>query len=271
MRDPFDILDQALLTHRPITTFGLFSGGDDSLATLLALSTWARARQVVWRAAHIDTGTGIPETSQFVIQTCGRECWNLDVHRTPATRYEQMVLGYANLPGGFPGPALHRYYYQRLKDRRIADIIAYAKTGHRRSDRVMLVSGVRQLESRRRMGYDDPIQRRGAAVWVNPLFYWSKDLVLDRIERRMRNPASCLMHISGECLCGCMARPGELDEIRFWFPDTAARIDALARRAHENGFHWEWGGGGRPKDWLERRDAPADMPLCSSCASRQSE
>jgi hypothetical protein len=37
--------------------------------------------------------------------------------------------------------------------------------------------------------------------------------------------------MSGECLCGAFARPDELVEIRYHFPEVAQRIDELQVRA----------------------------------------
>jgi hypothetical protein len=47
--------------------------------------------------------------------------------------------------------------------------------------------------------------------------------------------------MSGECLCGAFAKPGELEMIRFFFPDTAAEIDELERKAKAAKKHCVWG------------------------------
>ena len=74
------------------------------------------------------------------------------------------------------------------------------------------------------------------------------------------NEVSDLIHMSGECLCGAFAKPDELEEIRQWFPDTAAEIDSLQAEVEAAGWkapYSRWGhGNGRPSKV---------GALCSSC------
>jgi hypothetical protein len=46
--------------------------------------------------------------------------------------------------------------------------------------------------------------------------------------------------MSGECLCGAFAKPGELKEIETWFPETGKRIRELERKVAAAGFPWGW-------------------------------
>lgn len=75
-----------------------------------------------------------------------------------------------------------------------------------------------------------------------------------------RNPVADLIHMSGECLCGAFAKPGELDEIGYWFPETKAEIEALeveVRAAGHREAICKWGHG---------QGSPSKAgPLCSSC------
>lgn len=43
-------------------------------------------------------------------------------------------------------------------------------------------------------------------------------------------------HMSGECLCGAFAKPGELDEIRFWYP---AMADELGLKEERHIVAWQ--------------------------------
>lgn len=77
----------------------------------------------------------------------------------------------------------------------------------------------------------------------------------------LNNPVSEKLHMSGECLCGAFAKPDELEEIRFWFPEVAAEIDRLeaevAAAGHREPF-CRWGHGqGKPTE--------KTGPLCTSC------
>jgi len=75
------------------------------------------------------------------------------------------------------------------------------------------------------------------------------------------NEVSQKLHMSGECLCGAFAKPDELEQIRFWFPDMAAEIDQLeadVRAAGHKEPFCRWGHGqGKPTEKTGK--------LCTSC------
>jgi DNA modification methylase len=83
--------------------------------------------------------------------------------------------------------------------------------------------------------------------------------------RNWLNEVADVLHMSGECLCGAFARPGEREEVAFWFPDDFAAIadleDAVASRDDiaPRRKRWGWGSACPVKD--EGRSGP----LCSSC------
>jgi len=272
-----DILDRAYAAHTPIAVVGMYSSGDDSGAMMIALEHWSKLRGVPFEVAHINTGIGI-EASRIHARTMAeRRGWRFSEWRTDPNHYVRMVTGQErarSVPGGFPGAPLHRMYYRELKDRRVADLMRAIKRGSPRSARVMLVSGIRQQESKRRMGYTNEVSKQRAQVWVNPLLRRSKSDCLDLMElgSMPRNPASMTCHMSGECLCGAMNSPGELAEIRFWFPETARRLDEIAAQVREAGFAWGWD---EPRPaWITALNAGQQplfdfMPLCVGCEARQ--
>lgn len=250
------IIADAIREHQPTAACALFSGGHDSLATAHV------AMQVpgVMGAAHIDTGTGIAETRQFVHETAERQGWHLREYRTPPQVYRDMVLR-----SGFPGPSAHRYCYIMLKERRLADMkreVAFRKP-------IMLITGVRRQESVRRMGHVDPVRRVGQWIWVAPLVNWSSMDVRDYVTDAglPSNPVVDLLHMSGECRCGAYAKTGELDEQEAWFPGSTAWIRALEREAAIRDLPARWG---RPPSryHVERKRGQLVLPLCSSCEAR---
>jgi 3'-phosphoadenosine 5'-phosphosulfate sulfotransferase (PAPS reductase)/FAD synthetase len=258
-----DLLDAETERHDASGVWSLLSGGDDSLATALVTSQAKRFRGCL----HIDTGIGIPETQDFVRETCARQGWPLKVYRAMdyGQDYDALVLAH-----GFPGPALHYKMYQRLKERALRVFIREHKT--RRRDRLILSTGVRQSESERRMGHAVQVSREGLKVWANPLFLATKFDCLDIImaARVPRSPVVELIHKSGECLCGSFAKPDELKEIALWFPTTAARIRALEARVKAAGQRaCVWGV--RPARERKRQPAIRDSagrrvgPLCQQC------
>lgn len=102
----------------------------------------------------------------------------------------------------------------------------------------MLVTGVRLDESDRRMGHVEAVVRNRAKVWVAPILNWSTDDKNDYIDREQihRNPVVANLCMSGECLCGAFANPGEITEIETFYPEAAARIRRLQDRARDAGF-----------------------------------
>jgi 3'-phosphoadenosine 5'-phosphosulfate sulfotransferase (PAPS reductase)/FAD synthetase len=199
---------------------------------------WAKARGIedVF-AAHIRTGTGVPQTTQFVVDTCEKQGWPLKVY-DPPVKYEDIVREY-----GFPGPAQHGLMYQRLKERCLRILVREHKVDFK--DRIMLITGVRQDESVRRMRHVDRIQREGAQVWAAAIWNWSKIDCANFVfkDRGLeRNPVVDMMHMSGECRCGAFARPGELDEWLAWFPDETQWILELQEEISTAGLRaWRWG------------------------------
>jgi hypothetical protein len=71
--------------------------------------------------------------------------------------------------------------------------------------------------------------------------------------------------MSGECLCGAFAKPGELAKIHLHFPKLGAKIDQLQIEAKAVGVYCKWGE--RPPK--KKKDAPQDeipfMPMCVNC------
>ena len=228
-----DLMSVAIEDHNPVAVYAMFSGGHDSLT-----ATHIAAQHPKFTAAvHINTGIGIEKTRQFVRDTCKREGWPLKEYRAvdQGQIYREHVLEY-----GFPGSFAHSMMYARLKERALRACIRETKINRR--DRVMLVTGVRSQESVRRMGHVDPIQHDGVKVWVAPIHDWSKGECSEYItERKLkRNEVVDLIHMSGECLCGAYAHPGELKEIEQWFPEVAHQIHQLEREVWDAGFPWRW-------------------------------
>jgi len=240
--------------HQPSHIFGMFSGGHDSLtATALA------AKHPAFTAAvHINTGIGIGATREFVRETCRREDWPLIEYQPDGKTYRDLVI-----EKGMPsGPKAHNTMFYWLKQRAIRRLVAEHK--QQRHDRIMLVTGIRASESERRMtaALAVPVRRDGAQLWVNPILDWSASAcgAFMAIECLKRNPVVDLLHRSGECLCGALARHSEITEIEQWYPEAAAEIHGYEELAREHGH---------PDDiWAARLHAPraqARLPLCWSC------
>src|SRR6202000_2366548 len=113
----------------------------------------------------VNTGIGIERTRQYVRDVCDQKLWPLMEVRTPIS-YEDIVLGRVQgYKGGFPGPPMHAFMYQRLKERAIRLAVAQDKEERvpnpkkRRAANVMFVSGIRHDESMIRAGYQRCISK----------------------------------------------------------------------------------------------------------------
>lgn len=252
-------------------TVVLYSGGNDS-TTLAHIF-----RRDVDYFAHANTTIGIEETRDFVRNTA--EEWGVPlIERKPprvADRYRALVLDQ-----GFPGPAMHWKMFTRLKERCLEQI-QRELVSNPRKERVVFIAGRRRQESARRSNVPE-MERKGSRVYVSPLVNWTKlDLNTYRLMAARddslvpSNRASDLIHMSGECLCGAFAAPGERDEIDAWFPtalDEVRELEALiADRADIPDHRKTWGWGADPA--LKALDGKPSKSgaLCSSCDVRFAE
>lgn len=295
VNDAFTIYDDAIEEH--ITSIGrtvagvviLFSGGNDS--TVLA----HLFKSVATHAAHANTGIGIEETRVFVREACAS--WGLPLleRRAPNERdhYRNLVLthdrgAHGQALGGFPGPAMHWKTFTRLKERAL-DQVRRELVSNPRRERVVFLAGRRRDESKRRANVPES-ERRGSTTWVSPLVRWTKlDLNMYRLMMARTgdpvpvNEASSLVHMSGECLCGAMASPGERAEISFWYPipfEEIAELEALLAGRDDIPDHrkvWGWGADPAAKaaedDYqalfgADEAEEPQSPFLCQSCDDR---
>jgi len=219
------------------------------------------ATRDLFRAVHINTGIGVEKTREFVRHTAEAQGWPLLEYRATdlGQDYDQLVMEH-----GFPGPFHHRKMYNRLKQRAVEALVRDHKK--ERADRVLLVTGVRRYESQRRMGTVQPINRTGAQVWVAPLTWFDGTTKNEYMAAHSlpRNEVVDLLHMSGECLCGAFAQPGELEWLEVCgFADEVRRIKDLERRVTHPRCRWG------------QRDVPAEAQeedlfapgfLCVGCS-----
>lgn len=204
-RNPDELIAAACSEHEPVTTWCLFSGGNDS--TTLAHRCHEHYDGLAW----IDTGTAVPGVETFVrsyAEWIGKPLRILsagDAYRTmvlgdlmwwarfiaahdrePTLTIEGLIVrdtvrygrasgsALGQVPHGFPGPGVHGRAYNRLKERQIMALLRESKQGHSRSARVLFLSGIRRAESRRRSKREAINRLPGkSAVFVNPLIDWT--------------------------------------------------------------------------------------------------
>lgn len=264
--EAYEIVEEATYEH--IRKYGkdlagevvCFSGGDDS--TVLA----HLFRNDVDFAAHINTGicviddAGASRAAQYVRERCAE--WDLPLIEEHGESYEERVLRH-----GFPGPGQHFQMYRYLKERGLRKV-RRRLVKHSRRERVLFIAGMRRQESDRRSGNVERHHRDGSIVWASPLVEWSAADMNDyrTLYGVQRSPVSAELHMSGECLCGAFARPGELDEIEFWSPPTAVHIRRLEAKVAASGnapperCQWGWGAYRTDKPKVKKTG-----PLCAQC------
>mgnify|MGYP000849661548 CR=1 FL=1 len=254
---PQDCLD-GIDEMKPSRIYAMFSGGHDSLCSTHLAATLPDFAGVV----HCNTGIGIEATRDYVRDTCERFDWPL--HELHADReYEDLVIE----RGGFPsGPKSHNSMLFYLKEKPLRKFIQEVK--EHRTDRIGLVTGIRKGESVRRMAakISVPVKKDGVKIWINPILDWSdreKNAYMKEHDLP-RNQVTDLLHRSGECLCGALARREELQGILDWFPEEGQRILNLEKRCKDEGLDEHF--------WAMRSRVSADQgelfasPLCVGCA-----
>lgn len=281
-----EILDEALAAYPIVGTYWLSSGGNDS--AIVGHLLRGRYDAVL----HVNTGTGIPETTQYVRDVAA--AWGDQLHELhPVNSYADLVLGKViartgpnagkrAVWKGFPGPAGHKVMYRHLKDEALMRFRKSVVGDQGRTRKIIYLGGMRWAETERRFRNAEAIDQDGAIVWTSPLVHWT-DAHMREYRARHRcqqdhehaqhrlcfdgalplNEVTEHIHMSGECLCGAYAKPGELDEIEFFYPETAAKLRALeelARAADIPACRW----GQKPPG--ETNAIPAGR-LCSSCVA----
>lgn len=237
----------------------LFSGGNDSTV----LTHLFRNR--VTHAGHCNTGIGVEQTREFMRARC--RDWGiplLEFSPDEKDSFRTIVIDQ-----GFPGPAHHWKMYQRLKERSLRKIRRHLITNGRRQ-RVVFLAGRRRDESARRANVPER-DTDGAIEWLSPLVDWTNDdMALYReVFQLPRNEVSDMLHMSGECLCGAFAKPDEIAEIAFFFPEVAQQILNLEAEVRDAGHEekrctWGWGG----YDKYGKEVPSGSGMLCSSCDAR---
>lgn len=282
------IVQQAIETYKPVAIFAGFSGGNDSIVPTHFVCT-----EFGGAAVHCNTLIGVNKSREHARATAKRFGWQFieefakssgmpkkhkdgsafDEKTLPngrwvdgATQYEEFCFNF-----GMPGPGQHARMYQRLKERSFNRIKKEAKRGHRKSDCVMFVTGIRRDESAIRAGYNRDTQKVPGAVWVNP-FYWNTkaDFELYRQEFGLpRNPVTDVIGISGECLCGTMGTRDELE------PETRKYIESIEARCESLGLPCKWAtkpekaSKCNPLQLMLFGDEPTFQPACVGCMRRR--
>lgn len=278
--------------HEIVGVYLLYSGGSDSIVPAHLL------RDHIDGFIHVNTGTAIRQTTEHVREVA--EAWGAPLHELrPRASYRDLVLGRVLVTRGetvgqpawigFPGPGgdSHRVMYRRLKDEPLQRFRRDKVGRFGRRKKILYIAGMRWDESDPRFRNAEEIDPDGAIIWVSAVVHWTNAHMQeyraryrcqqdhDHAKHRMCDPDALPvnevtehLHMSGDCTCGAFAKPGELDEIRFFYPEKAAEIEDLEGAAAAAGIPaCKWGqrppGTGRQPKGSKSDDV---MPrLCAGC------
>jgi 3'-phosphoadenosine 5'-phosphosulfate sulfotransferase (PAPS reductase)/FAD synthetase len=253
------IILRAQQEFNPSLRVALVSGGTDSFTLYYVLKELKIPLDAV---IHINTGTGIPETEEFMT------AWGASIPEpylvgSAGDAFEKYVLR-----KGFFGRGLtaHTYAYHYLKAGPLRKVISSLRKRRRRFS-VVMYTGIRLDESKNRQYVfgKQTFKRDPAApnnIFVNAIEHWTRDECRELLKsvNAPVNPVARALHRSGECMCGTMQSLEDRAVASVFYPHWGAWIDALESRV-KNEFPWGWGEN-VPKGY---KRACEDPILCRHC------
>jgi 3'-phosphoadenosine 5'-phosphosulfate sulfotransferase (PAPS reductase)/FAD synthetase len=194
-------------------TFILFSGGKDSLATLIYLKEIARQVRRRVTAIYVDTTAGLPENTEYVKKVCKYLKIRLEVVK-PKQDYFSLVKRW-----GIPSHQ-YRWCCRELKIKPIEDYFKMIK------EPKVVFDGIRAAESNVRKQYI-PVWYHPSfkCLSVSPIFYWSNEKVKQLINSN--GLPKTLLHSLGsstECWCGAYKTENDFKKLYQLSPDMFNKL-----------------------------------------------
>lgn len=214
-KTPEAIIRDAENIHDKHNFYMLYSGGRDSGL----VAEWLAENNKLKAIVHVKTNIGMKMCEDFIEKQCKEKNWDLIIlEPKPKYAYVDLVMEY-----GFPAPSLHRVFMARLKYHTMHRFIYHLNDKH-----AALVSGIRQMESKRRQkSFTTPIQNDSKLWFINPFFYYTnEDMYKMRLTKNIKTSPSYDhgLNVSGDCLCGSFANYSVKDTLRKADPHLAGYI-----------------------------------------------
>lgn len=183
-------------------SFVLFSGGNDSIATLMYLKNVAKTVESDLTAIFVDTTVGLPTNIKYVKKVCKYLGVKLKIVR-PKVDYFTLVKKW-----GIPR-FKYRWCCRELKIKPIAEYLNKIK------EPKVVFDGIRAAESN--------IRRQYIPIWyhpsfkclsVSPIFYWSDEKVISYVNSN-GIPKTFLHSLgtSSECWCGVYKTKSDFEKL----------------------------------------------------------
>lgn len=258
------ILKAAIKRYNPTHIVSMVSGGTDSAASHNLLKELGIKVDFV---LHGNTRTGIPETTQFVIDHYGKT--DDVVIADAGNAYEQYLMrkGFFGV-----GRGAHNKAFRILKAGPFRKALSKHIRQGRRGYRIMMINGARKYESKNREKNLKMLKRDPAAqnnIWVNPLHFWTNEEKDEYVKTRQItiNPVAKALCRSGECMCGTMQSKAARVEAAAIYPNWGNWLDELeAEVVKKHG----WGWGEEMPEYLKavkrgQGDLFLQSMICSGC------
>jgi 3'-phosphoadenosine 5'-phosphosulfate sulfotransferase (PAPS reductase)/FAD synthetase len=211
--------------------YALFSGGKDSVTTAHMLDKAGLLEGCLF----VDTTIAIPDTVKFVEDYCEKMNWDLEIitRSDKCKTYDEFVMRY-----GFPSAGFHNITMLELKWKPLREWVM-----KRKDEGVVLCSGVRSKESKRRMVNTKKYQRDKSCKhmrWAAPIHYMSTSEVWAYIHEHglKRSPVYDNIGMSGDCMCGAFSSHGEAELLEIFYPEVADKIRDMEDRCTNKRDTW---------------------------------
>jgi 3'-phosphoadenosine 5'-phosphosulfate sulfotransferase (PAPS reductase)/FAD synthetase len=262
------IFHEAYQKYDPKLVVALVSGGNDSLTAYYVAAKYLHIK--IDAVIHVHTGTGIPETLDFVRGWAAGLKGSQYIERSAGSAFED----YVRRKGFFGvGRQAHPFAYHLLKASPLRKAMSYLRMRRRRFP-ILMLTGIRLEESVNRKYYfsENTIKPDPAApnnLFVNLIEHFSARDCLDLLNdvQAPRNPVAALLHGSRECMCGTMQTDEDRAEAEYWYPKWGRwlrELDADVRKS----FGYGWG----EKTTHLRKRLPCkptdEMGMCQVCQYR---
>lgn len=183
-------------------SFILFSGGNDSLATLVYLKDIAKEVKNDLTAIYVDTTAGLPENAKYVKEVCKYLDINLKIVG-PKVDYFTLAKKW-----GIPS-FKYRWCCRELKIKPIKEFLSTIKESK------VVFDGIRAAESNARRQYI-PVWYHPSfkCLSVSPIFYWSDEQVISYVNSN--GIPKTFLHSLGtstECWCGAYKTKSDFEKL----------------------------------------------------------
>lgn len=214
-------------------SFVLFSGGQDSLCTLLYAKGIAEELGKEVTAIFVDTTVSLPEVTQYAKEVSRTVGVRLEIVR-PKTDFFTLAK-----QKGIPR-IKSRWCCELLKIRPIEE---YLEKVH---EPKIIFDGIRAEESRVRRDYL-PLWHHPTfkCISISPIFYWTQRKVNAYLRRWDLPPSpSQSLGFSAECWCGAYAKRSDFEKLLELHPDIYAELEEV-EKARNFSFIYDYGKGKR--------------------------